>query len=48
MVDFEGWQGRINYNDCIEVTFDINLPTKYLQHFLLKNGKKIASLLLMV
>ena len=33
MVDFEGWQGRINYDDCIEVTFDINLPTKYLQHF---------------
>jgi endo-alpha-N-acetylgalactosaminidase len=33
MVDFEGWQGRVNYDDCIEVTFDVNLPTKYLQHF---------------
>jgi len=33
IVDFEGWQGRINFDDCIEVTFDINLPTKYLQHF---------------
>lgn len=33
MVDFEGWQGRVNYDDCINVTFDINLPTKYLQHF---------------
>jgi len=33
MVDFEGWQGRVNFDDCIDVTFDINLPTKYLQHF---------------
>jgi endo-alpha-N-acetylgalactosaminidase len=33
MVDFEGWQGRINYDDCIDVTFNINMPTKYLQHF---------------
>ena len=40
MVDFEGWQGRINYNDCIEVTFDINLPTKYLQHFPIEKWKE--------
>lgn len=33
MVDYEGWQGRINYDDCINITFDVNLPTKYLQHF---------------
>ncbi len=33
MVDFEGWQGRINFDDCIDITFDVNLPTKYLQHF---------------
>jgi endo-alpha-N-acetylgalactosaminidase len=33
IVDFEGWQGRINYDNCIDITFDVNLPTKYLQHF---------------
>lgn len=33
MVDFEGWQGRINFDDCIDITFGVNLPTKYLQHF---------------
>ncbi|PIA78559.1 hypothetical protein BFR04_03220 [Gaetbulibacter sp. 4G1] len=33
MVDFEGWQGRINFDDCIGITFNVNLPTKYLQHF---------------
>ncbi len=33
MVDFEGWQGRINFDDCIDITFDVNLPTKYLQYF---------------
>ena len=35
IVDFEGWQGRINYNDCIDITFAVNLPTKYLQHFVI-------------
>ncbi|WP_052158249.1 endo-alpha-N-acetylgalactosaminidase family protein [Lacinutrix jangbogonensis] len=40
MVDFEGWQGRINYDDCINVTFDINLPTKYLQHFPIKKWEE--------
>jgi endo-alpha-N-acetylgalactosaminidase len=33
MVDYEGWQGRINYDDCIDITFQTNLPTKYIQHF---------------
>jgi endo-alpha-N-acetylgalactosaminidase len=33
MVDFEGWQGRINYDDCIDITFEVNMPTKYLQYF---------------
>lgn len=33
MADFEGWQGRVNYDKCINFTFDKNLPTKYLQHF---------------
>ena len=40
IVDFEGWQGRINYDDCIAVTFDINLPTKYLQHFPIEKWKE--------
>jgi endo-alpha-N-acetylgalactosaminidase len=33
MKDFEGWQGRNNFDDCISMTFGTNLPTKYLQHF---------------
>ena len=33
MVDHEGWQGRVNYDHCIDITFQTNLPTKYLQHF---------------
>ena len=33
MVDFEGWQGRVDFDACINVTFETNLPTKYLQHF---------------
>lgn len=33
MKDFEGWQGRNNFDDCITSTFQTNLPTKYLQHF---------------
>ena len=40
MVDFEGWQGRINYDNCIDITFDVNLPTKYLQHFSIKKWEK--------
>ena len=33
MVDYEGWQGRVNYDNCIDITFQTNLPTKYIQHF---------------
>lgn len=33
MKDFEGWQGRNNFDDCITMTFGTGLPTKYLQHF---------------
>jgi len=33
MKDFEGWQGRNDYDSCIWMTFQTGLPTKYLQHF---------------
>ncbi|MEH7336103.1 endo-alpha-N-acetylgalactosaminidase family protein [Neobacillus drentensis] len=33
MCDFEGWQGRVDFNDMINMTFQTNLPTKYMQHF---------------
>lgn len=33
MKDFEGWQGRTNFDSCIWMTFHTDLPTKYLQHF---------------
>ncbi len=33
MKDFEGWQGRNNIDSCIQMTFQTDLPTKYLQHF---------------
>ena len=33
MKDFEGWQGRNNIDSCIFMTFNTDLPTKYLQHF---------------
>jgi endo-alpha-N-acetylgalactosaminidase len=33
MVDYEGWQGRVNYDNSIDITFQTNLPTKYIQHF---------------
>jgi endo-alpha-N-acetylgalactosaminidase len=39
MVDFEGWQGRINYDKCIDITFEVNLLTKYLQFFPILNWK---------
>ena len=40
MVDYEGWQGRINYNNCIDITFQANLPTKYIQHFPIINWQE--------
>ncbi|MBL4936001.1 Ig-like domain-containing protein [Clostridium sp. YIM B02515] len=33
MCDYEGWQGRNNFDDMIKMTFNTDLPTKYLQHF---------------
>ena len=39
MIDYEGWQGRIDYNKCIDITFSTNLPTKYLQHFPIQRWK---------
>ena len=45
MVDYEGWQGRVNYDNCIDITFQTNLPTKYLQHFpILKWAKGVILL----
>ncbi|UUX35295.1 endo-alpha-N-acetylgalactosaminidase family protein [Fundicoccus culcitae] len=31
--DFEGWQGRSNYQSYLDTLFAVNLPTKYLQHY---------------
>ncbi|MFD0619081.1 endo-alpha-N-acetylgalactosaminidase family protein [Paenibacillus sp. GCM10027629] len=31
--DAEGWQGRVDYDDMINIVFKTNLPTKYLQSF---------------
>lgn len=33
MKDFEGWQGRSNYDDYINNIFTNNLSTKFFQHF---------------
>ncbi|MDZ5035110.1 glycoside hydrolase family 101 beta sandwich domain-containing protein, partial [Clostridium perfringens] len=30
---YEGWVGRTNFDNTIKMTFDTNLPTKYMQHF---------------
>ncbi|MGV3273911.1 endo-alpha-N-acetylgalactosaminidase family protein [Staphylococcus sp. 11261D007BR] len=34
MKDFEGWQGRNNYKDYITNIFKTDVPTKFLQHYL--------------
>nr|WP_317852870.1 endo-alpha-N-acetylgalactosaminidase family protein [Mammaliicoccus sp. Marseille-Q6498] len=39
MKDFEGWQGRNNYEEYIDNLFKTNLSTKYLQHFDITNWK---------
>ncbi|KAA1177316.1 endo-alpha-N-acetylgalactosaminidase family protein, partial [Paenibacillus sp. B2(2019)] len=31
--DAEGWQGRVDYDEMIDIVFKTNLPTKYLQSF---------------
>lgn len=33
VTDFEGWQGNRDYDKAIQVTFETNLPTKFMQHF---------------
>ncbi|HHU6751064.1 TPA: endo-alpha-N-acetylgalactosaminidase family protein [Staphylococcus pseudintermedius] len=33
MKDFEGWQGRNDYSAYIKNIFDVDLPTKFLQHY---------------
>ena len=33
MEDYEGWVGRTEFDNTIKMTFDTNLPTKYMQHF---------------
>ncbi|WP_236284301.1 endo-alpha-N-acetylgalactosaminidase family protein [Paenibacillus allorhizoplanae] len=30
---YEGWQGKVDYDKMIKLTFATNLPTKYMQHF---------------
>ncbi|MBP1962262.1 endo-alpha-N-acetylgalactosaminidase family protein [Paenibacillus aceris] len=30
---YEGWVGKVNYDNMIKMTFATNLPTKYMQHF---------------
>lgn len=31
--DFEGWQGRNNFKSYLETLYNVNLPTKFVQHF---------------
>ncbi|MDO4670361.1 MAG: endo-alpha-N-acetylgalactosaminidase family protein, partial [Aerococcus sp.] len=33
MKDFEGWQGRSNYADYMQNLFEVNVPSKFIQHF---------------
>lgn len=33
VADYEGWQGHKNFDEAIRIVFEINMPTKYLQHF---------------
>ncbi|HFI0578181.1 TPA: endo-alpha-N-acetylgalactosaminidase family protein [Streptococcus suis] len=45
MKDFEGWQGRSDYNGYITNLFANNLMTKYIQHFKVtswKNGRPVS------
>ncbi|HEM4055118.1 TPA: YSIRK-type signal peptide-containing protein [Streptococcus suis] len=42
MKDFEGWQGRSDYNGYITNLFANNLMTKYIQHFQVTNWKNGA------
>ena len=37
MKDFEGWQGRSDYQGYITNLFEFDIPTKFVQHFLVTN-----------
>lgn len=39
MKDFEGWQGRSDYQGYIRNLFEKNIPTKFVQHFQVTNWK---------
>ncbi|MBS4455978.1 endo-alpha-N-acetylgalactosaminidase family protein [Tuanshanicoccus lijuaniae] len=39
MKDFEGWQGRSDYQGYITNLFKTNIPTKFIQHFQVTNWK---------
>lgn len=39
----EGWVGKINQNSHVAVTFGINLPTKFLQHYQITNWETKTS-----
>ena len=38
--DFEGWQGRTNFNQFLDKVYGASLPAKYLQHFLIENWQE--------
>ncbi len=45
MKDFEGWQGRNDYNGYIVNLFENNVPTKFVQHFTVNqwvNGEAVT------
>lgn len=39
MKDFEGWQGRSDYKAYVNNLFEVNVASKYVQHFLATNIK---------
>ena len=44
MIDFEGWQGRNDWDGFIKNIFKTNLPTKFIQHYKVyewKNGNPV-------
>src|SRR5699024_5001820 len=41
LAGFEGWQSDKNFDNFIHRTFDINLPTKFLQKYYVTNWEKV-------
>ncbi len=41
LAGFEGWQSDKNFDNFIEMTFDVNLPTKFLQKYFVTNWETI-------